>query len=391
MYSYSRRQTASLALPHPPSQSPRHDQYEISGLMTCRLCFLLLLGVLVSSCVKKNNFPQQIPEVVVATPLKEMVTKYDDNTGTIAATQQINLVARVEGFLESINFNDGQRVKKGDLLFVIEQASYIEKVKRAQATLDYDNSEYQRQLGMLKENATSQAEVEQYLSQVQVAKADLELAKINLSYTEVKAPFDGLLGAHQVDVGTLVGSNPTTPTVLVSLEAIVPVYVNFNINMSDALVLREELKELGQGSKEVVGTLPVNVALSNEKGFPHRGVLDFVNNSLDTSTGTMQVRAIFPNEDLALIPGFFVNVRVAIGPPFLALTIPNAIIQSDQAGEFVFTVNQKNIVERNDLVLGPHKDTSRAVLKGLGEHDRVIVSGISRVNVGMSVKPQSKG
>jgi RND family efflux transporter MFP subunit len=352
------------------------------------LFFIFFLGLVFSACSKKNKIQNQVPEVIVAHPFKEMVTHYDDNTGTIAATQQINLVARVEGFLESINFNDGQRVKKGDLLFVIQQDSYIEKVKRAQATLDYDNSEYQRQLAMLQENATSQAEVEQYLSQVQVAKADLELAKINLNYTEVRAPYDGLLGAHQVDVGALVGSSPTSPTVLVTLEAIIPVYVNFNINMSDALVLREALKKLGQGNKEVVGSLPVYVALSNEKGFPHRGVLDFINNSLDTSTGTVQVRAIFPNEDLALIPGFFVTVRVAIGPPFLALTIPHAIIQTDQAGEFVFTVNKKNIVERNDLLLGPTKGSSQSVLKGLTEHDRVIVSGINRVKVGALVKPQ---
>lgn len=359
-------------------------------MMKYHLFFALLIGFLLSSCAKKNHSEQPIAEVIVMTPIKEIVSKYDDNTGTVAATQQVNLVARVEGVLESIHFNDGQRVKKGDLLFVIQQDSYIEKVKRAQATLDYDNSEYQRQLNMLKENATSQADVEQYFAQVQVAKADLELAKINLSYTEIKAPFDGLLGAHQVDIGTLVGSNAANPTVLVSLEAIVPVYVNFNINMRDALVLREEFKKLGQGGKEVVGTLPVHVALSNEDGFPHQGVLDFVNNSLDTSTGTLQVRAIFPNEDLALIPGFFVTVRVAIGAPFSALTVPNGIIQSDQAGEFVFTVNQKNIVERNDVLLGPQKEASRAILKGLTENDRVIVSGISRVKVGMLVHPQQQ-
>ena len=359
----------------------RTKNYELGTL------FLLLVFSLVG-CAKKASEGAKTPEVLVATPVREMVTKYDDNTGTVAATQQINLVARVEGFLESINFNDGQRVKKGDLLFIIQQSSYIEKVKRAQATLDYDNSEYQRQLGMFKENATSQAEVERYLSKVQVDKADLELAKINLSYTEVRAPYDGLLGAHQVDVGAVVGSSPMNPTVLVSLEAITPVYVNFNINMRDALTLREELKQLGQGDKKVIGTLPVFVALSNEQGFPHQGVLDFVNNSVDTSTGTIQVRAIFPNEDVALIPGFFVTVRIAIGPPFLALTVPNAIIQSDQVGEYVFTVNSKNVVERNDVVTGPRKGEVRAIIKGLTENDRVIVAGITRVKVGSQVVPQ---
>lgn len=360
-------------------------------MSTYRLRLLLLLLLLsFTACVKKPSNENHIPEVIVATPKKEMVTKYDENTGTVAATQQINLVARVEGFLESINFNDGQRVKKGDLLFIIQQDTYIEKVKRAQATLDYDNSEYQRQLGMLKENATSQAEVERYLSKVQVDKADLELAKINLSYTEVRAPFDGLLGAHKVDIGSVVGSSPMQPTELVTLEAIVPVWVNFNINMRDALTLREELKKLGKGDKQVVGTLPVFVGLSNEEGFPHQGILDFVNNSVDTSTGTIQVRAIFPNEDATLIPGFFVKVRVAVGPPFLALTVPNAVIQSDQAGEFVFTVNEKNIVERKDVELGPKKGEARAVLKGLSEEDHVIVSGITHAKPGLIVFPKKK-
>ncbi|MBX9742628.1 MAG: efflux RND transporter periplasmic adaptor subunit [Chthoniobacterales bacterium] len=347
------------------------------------LSFLLSLSL--TGCIKKNTATIPIPKVVVATPVWEQVTKYDDNTGTVAATQQINLVARVEGFLESINFNDGQRVKKGDLLFIIQQNTYIEKVKRAQATLDYDNSEYQRQLGMLKENATSQSDVEKYLSKVQEDEADLSLAKINLGYTEVRAPFDGLLGAHQVDVGAVVGSSQMNPTVLVTLEDITPVYVNFNINMNDALTLRKELKKLGQGDKKAVGTLPVFVGLSNEEGFPHEGILDFVNNSLDTSTGTVQVRAIFPNEDIALIPGFFVTVRVPIGPPFWALTVPNQIVQSDQAGEFVLTVDDKNNVERHDVLLGPKKGGSRAILKGLTDQDRVITSGINRVKVGLPV------
>ena len=350
---------------------------------------LLFFVCVLTACSKQNSNNKQIPEVLVALPIKQKVTKYEEYTGTVAATQQVNLVARVEGFLESINFNDGQFVKRGDLLFIIQQDSYIEKVKRAQANLDYDNSEYQRQLLMLKENATSQAEVEKYLSKVQVDKADLELAKINLGYTEVRAPFDGLLAAHQVDVGAVVGSSPMNPTVLVAIEAITPVYVNFNINTRDALTLRDELRKMGQAGKKVVGNLPVFVALSNEEGFPHEGILDFVNNSVDTSTGTIQVRAIFPNEDHALIPGFFAKVRVAIGAPFEALTVPNSIVQSDQVGEFILTVNSQNIVQRNDIKTGPRKGESRAILEGLSENESVIVSGINNARVGAPVNPKS--
>lgn len=361
---------------------------DVSALTKTALIIASALSVSFTSCFKKPNNEKQIPEVLVAPPIKQMVTQYEEYTGTVAATQQVNLVARVEGFLESINFNDGQFVKKGDLLFIIQQDSYIEKVKRSQANLDYDNSEYQRQLSMFKENATSQADVERYLSKVQVDKADLELAKINLSYTEVRAPFDGLLAAHQVDVGTVVGTSPMNPTVLVAIEAITPVYVNFNINTRDALALRDELRKMGKDSKEVVGNLPVYVGLSNEENFPHEGILDFVNNSVDTSTGTIQVRAIFPNENHALIPGFFAKVRIAIGAPFEAITVPNSIIQSDQVGEFVLTVNAQNIVQRNDIKTGPRKGEARAVLEGLSASDSVIVAGINNARVGALVQPK---
>ena len=361
-----------------------------SPLATRYFAFIVVpfLALVLAACSKKNDNSKQVPEVLVAAPIKQMVTKYEEYTGTVAATQQVNLVARVEGFLESINFNDGQFVKKGDLLFIIQQDSYIEKVKRSQATLDYDNSEYQRQLSMLKENATSQADVEKYLSKVQVDKADLELAKINLSYTEVRAPFDGLLAAHQADVGAVVGSSPMSPTVLVAIETITPVYVNFNINTRDALTLRDELSKMGEGPKRVVGNLPVFVALSNEEGFPREGILDFVNNSVDTSTGTIQVRAIFPNQDHALIPGFFAKVRIAIGAPFEATTVPNSIIQSDQVGEFILTVNSKNMVQRNDIKTGPRKGEARAILEGLSENESVIVAGINSARIGAPVNPK---
>lgn len=349
---------------------------------------LLLLLLALTGCFKSRKENKPVPEVLVAEPLKQMVTKFEEYTGTVAATQQVNLVARVEGFLESINFNDGQFVKKGDLLFIIEQDSYIEKVKRAQANLDYESSEYQRQLNLLKENATSQADVEKYLSRMQVDKADLELAKINLGYTEVRAPFDGLLSAHQQDVGALVGTSPMDPTVLVGIESITPVYVNFNLNTRDALVLREKLHKMGRDKNKVVGNLPVFVGLSNEEDFPHEGILDFINNSVDTSTGTIQVRAIFPNQDHALIPGFFAKVRIAIGTPFEALTVPNSIIQSDQVGEFIFTVDSKNIVHRNDIKTGPRKGEARAVLEGLSENESVIVAGINNIRVGSLVEPK---
>ena len=342
--------------------------------------------VLLASCGKKETPTKALTQVTVAHPKASEVTEYIDFTGTVGAIQSVNIVARVEGYLEGIHFQDGTYVPKGTPLFTIQQAEYIQDLKLYQAQLDFASEEYARQLVMIKQNATSELSVQQYFSDKQQDEANVALAKLNLSYTEMAAPFDGLLGEHQVDVGNLVGSSPMNPTELVTIQQIVPIYVNFSINTRDALRIRQLMKAAGQPVKSGVNKTPVFAQLDNETGFPHQGILDFSNNSVDTSTGTIQLRGIFPNPDRVMFPGLFAAVRIPLGPPKPGLVVPNATVLSDQQGDYVFIVNEKNVVERRNVVKGPLEGAARAVASGLQPTDRVVINGIPNIRIGQTVQ-----
>ena len=278
------------------------------------------------------------PAVTVQSPKPQPVTEYLDLTGTVAASKTVNLVARVPGYLESVDFKDGAVVSKGQLLFVIEQAPYQAQVALNQAALVRAQAELDRQQSMMKENATAETTVENWVSQRDQAKAQLELAQINLEYTKVTAPFDGRLGARQVDPGNLVGSSG--PTVLATIEQLHPIYVNFNLNERDALQLRDQMRRLKIEVGSNIGKAPVEVGLQNEKGYPHVGVLDFADNSLSTSTGTIALRGVFENKDTTLFPGLFARVRIPLGDPRPMLTIPASAVGNDQQGDFVYVVTR---------------------------------------------------
>jgi RND family efflux transporter MFP subunit len=340
-----------------------------------------------ASCDRHETPENASVPVTVACPKTADVADYIDLTGTVGAVQSVTIVARVEGYLEEIYFQDGTYVPKGTPLFKIQQDQYIEDVKLYQAQLDYASEEYARQLDMIKKNATSEAEVEKYLSQKQQDEANVALAKLNLSYTMLYAPFDGLLGEHKVDVGNLVGNSPVDPTQLVTIEQIVPIYVNFSINTRDALRIRGMMHKAGIKDKSPVNNTPVYAQLENETGFPHKGVLDFSNNSVDTSTGTIQLRGVFKNEDRTLFPGLFAEVRIPLGDPKPRLVLPDAVILNDQQGDYVYIVNAQNVVERRDVVKGPLNGTARAILSGVSASDHVVVNGIPNIRIGQAVQP----
>jgi len=347
----------------------------------------LLLALLSTGCGKAPKGPgQEGVRVTVVHPRETGVTDHIDFTGTVGAVQSVDIVARVEGFLEGIFFKDGSYVTKGTPLLKIQQDEYIDQLKIYQAQLDYDTAEYNRQVVMFRQNSTSEASVQKYLSEMQQAQAQVSLAKLNLAYTTMSAPFDGLLGEHQVDVGNLVGNNPGNPTLLVNIEQIVPIYVNFSINTRDALRLRQLMKAHHMADKSAVGKNPVYARLEDETGFPHEGVLDFSDNSVDTSTGTIPLRGIFPNEDRILFPGLFAEVRIPLGPPRPGLVIPETAVLSDQEGDYVFLVNEKNTVVRRSIVKGPLNGVDRAITKGLSASDRVVVGGIPNISAGQTAE-----
>lgn len=338
------------------------------------------------------------PPVVVQQPKLAPMTEYVTQTGTVVAFNSVNLVARVEGYLQEIEFIDGSFVKKGKELFVIEPQPYLDKLKEAQSSVvvqkadyAYSKAEYERQQKMYKQNATSLNNVEKWnaktianSAEIDKANANAENAGITYSYTHVLAPFDGRVGRHLIDIGNLVGHGEATK--LAIIEQIDPIYVYFNLNELDLIKLRAAAKARGMKPFQV-GQIPVYVGLQNETNYPHHGKMDFVNTGLNASTGTMEFRALLSNKDFALLPGLFVQVRVPISKPKQELTVPDTAVQYDQVGPYLFTVDKNNIVVLKRVQLGAVEQGIRAIVKGLSAVDKVVVDGIQNAVPGNEVTP----
>ncbi|WP_133127882.1 efflux RND transporter periplasmic adaptor subunit [Legionella nagasakiensis] len=374
----------------------------LKTIKTSAIIFAILLIVYFFLFHKtKSDAPvRQPPVVIVKKPVLAEMAEYITETGNTVAYNSVNLVARVEGYLNKISFIDGTFVKKGQELFVIEPEPYLEKLKEAQASvaaqkanLAYNKAEYARQQQMYKENATSLNSVEKWLakreeSEADVAKAEAnaENANITYSYTHVLAPFDGRIGRHLVDAGNLVGNGKATD--LATIEQIDPIYVYFNVNELDLIKIRTAARARGFKPSDI-SKVPVYVGMQNETGFPHEGRLDFVNTGLNASTGTMEFRAVLPNKNYTLVPGLFVQIRVALSKPSPKLTVPDTAIQSDQIGPYLLVVDKNNVVVLKRVEIGSLEQGMRAVLKGLDAQDNVIVSGLQNATPGNPVTPQS--
>ena len=363
------------------------------------LATALALSLLLAGCEEKNEYvPPPPPAVTVAKPVTLQVTDFLELTGSTAAYQSVDLVARIEGFLQEIDFADGATVPKDQLLFVIEPAPYEAKVKQAQASVEQTQavltaaqSEYDRQNRMIKDKATSQEAVEQAKANLDTAQAnldsanaDLTIAEINLSYTQVKAPFDGRMGRHLVDVGNLVGAG--APTTLATIEQIDPLYVYFTLNEIDVLRVKEAMRQRGI-EKAPVGKLPILVGLQTEEGYPHQSTLDFVDSGLDTSTGVLQLRAVLKNSDNVFLPGLFVRVRVPVSQPADGLFVPDAVVGYDQAGHYVLVVGADNKVERRSVEIGVLNDRLRQIASGLKGDEKVVIDGVLKAVPGSAVTP----
>lgn len=329
--------------------------------------------------------PPAPPSVTVSRPATESVGDFIDLTGTVGASKSVDLMARVTGYLQSVNFQDGASVETGQLLFVIEPEPYEQQLKLALAALVMAQAEYDRQLELNKQNATSVANVEKWLSQRDQADAQVELAKLNLSYTHITAPFGGRMSARQFDPGNLVG--PSGKARLATIEELTPIYVNFNLNERDGLRIRELIRQQGKDPRSGVGKAPVLVGLQTEDDFPHEGTLDFVDLGVAASSGTIQMRAVFKNADLKLFPGLFARVRIPLGTPQPLLVVPDSAVGNDPEGDYVLVTDASNIVVRRAVVKGPLVKTGCAIRSGLAAEDRVIVNGLLRAKPGMTVLP----
>jgi RND family efflux transporter MFP subunit len=344
-------------------------------------------AVLLAACGKSNQYhPPPPPAVTVSKPLSLPVTDYLQATGSVAASKTVDLVARVEGYLRSVDFKDGSLVKSGDLLFVIEPEPYAAKLASQQAQLLNAQSEYERQLRMIKENATSQANVEKWQSQRDQASAAVTLAKINLAYTRITAPFTGRIGRHLVDPGNLVGSAGSA-TKLATLEQIQPAYVYFSINERDVLRVRAAARARGTPINAEAPAVPVMLGLQTESGYPHEGTLDFANTGLDTGSGTLQLRAVVPNPERLFLPGLFARLRIALDAPTPRLTVPDRIVGNDQVGAYVFLVSAEHKVVQQRVETGSVENGMRAILSGLAPDSEVVVDGLQNAIAGNTVTP----
>lgn len=386
-------------LTHPPTCSGPAGNLRQRAANVSRVTFVISAFVVLSACEQNTFVPPPPPKVDVAAPTQRAITRYLEATGNTAAIKSVDLVARVQGFLQSIDYQDGTFVKAGTTLFTIEPDTYKLKLEQAQAaeagaqaSLKQAEADFKRQSELVQRQAVSQATLDSSTATRDNAQANLQqaqvntrIAAVNYGYTNVTAPFDGIVSAHLVSVGNLVGVS--SPTQLATIVALDPIYVNFNVNEQDVLRIREEARQRGLTANDL-RQLPVEVELQTESGFPHKGRLDYVSPTLNQSTGTLPVRGVLPNADRVLLPGNFVRIRVPFAQQQNALLVPNVALGSDQAGRYVLVVNSENIVEQRKVQTGPLEGDLRVIESGLKPDDRVVTAGLLRAIPGQKVDPQ---
>ena len=341
------------------------------------------------------------PAIPVVLPKVETVNETLEATGNAAAVNQVMLVARVPGYLEKIHFEDGAIVKKGDLLVTIQQDQYKAQLQQALGQLEaqkvmreHAHLEVGRYTALLRQHATSQVEVDHWIyeektaeANIMAAEAQVEIARLNLSYTEVRAPFDGQMAKHLVDPGNMVGADPQSAS-LAQITQLDPIYVVANISSQQALQIRTNLDQR-RLSLEELHKIPIEVALADETGFPHRGTIEYVAPAIDATTGTLYVRGILQNPTRTLLPGVFVNVRLPMGKVTKsALLAPQRALQEDQGGRYLFVVGADDIVQKRYVQLGALVGALQVISSGLDHNDQIVVGELWRVSPGMKITPK---
>jgi RND family efflux transporter MFP subunit len=342
-----------------------------------------------------------IPAVTVSNPLQRDVDVRLGAVGQFSAINRVELRAQVGGTLSGINFQDGQIVRKGDLLFVIDPRPYEIKLAQAKAQLEtarsrlaLANTQLERSQSLRKSGWSTQETLDQRISDQQSAQAAIDDAQsrirdaeLDLEYTRVTAPFTGRIGARQVSIGGLIAgsraaSSPTT--LLVTLVSLDPIYLDFDMSEQDYLTFQRERQKQG-------GPLAnkVEASLSDEKAFNLQGTLDFLDNTVNRSSGTIHARATFKNPDLFLAPGQFARVRLGLTPAAPALLVPDASVLADQSAHIVLTVDENNVVVPKVVQLGDLREGLRVIRSGLTPSDKVIIDGIPTARPGLPVVPNS--
>ncbi len=363
---------------------------------------LLIIAVpafLLIGCEGQQPQAPPPPNVTVSKPVIEEVMEWDEYTGRLEAVDTVDVRARVSGYLESIHFKDGQTVKEGDLLFVIDPRPYqaeldraLAQSKLAKARLSLAENDLKRAKHLLSARAISEEEADTRASDEQVAQAtveqaqaDVNAAKLNVEFTQVRAPISGLISRKNVTEGNLIngGTGGTLLTTIVSLD---PIYCYFEAD-EQSYLRYTNLEQEGMKPDSRTGENPAYMELSNETGYPHKGYIDFIDNRLDPNTGTIRGRGVFPNPGNTLTPGLFARMKITGSGQYKAVLVPDEAVGSDQSQKFVLVVNPEDTVEYRQVTLGPRVNGLRVVRKGVGPEDRIIVNGLQRAMPGMKVSP----
>ena len=369
---------------------------------------VLLGGIaMTAGCVKRDPPPPPPPpEVTVSKPVVREVTDYFEFPGQTEAVGEVEIRARVTGYLDKVHFVDGQNVKKGDLLYEIDPRPYQAALDRAKGDLERllalaekAKADLARSERLRPSGAISQDEYELHVANLAVHKASIQSAQaairdaeLNLEFTKITSPIDGRVSRTRITEGNLVQPGTNDAAVLTMVVTTNPIYVYFNIEDHVLLQYQEMAVKTGQDlHPNVLKDLrfPVEIGLDDEKGFPHAGILDFADNKIDRNTGTLRARGVFENAKEYLTPGLIVRVRTPFGDPHRALMVSERAIGTDQRQKYLLTVGQKNIVKYCPVKVGRLLDGMRVIESGLNPDDLVVVNGLQRARPGSEVQPKT--
>jgi RND family efflux transporter MFP subunit len=353
-------------------------------------------------CGRLSKQPPAIaPAIVtVSVPIEQEVTDYADFSGRTAAVESVEVRARVGGYLEKVNFKEGELVHRGDVLFEIDPRPYQAQVDIATGQVAAADAMVQRTqaddarakaLRASTPGAISQQDLDQYRAAADQAQANADTARatlkknqLDLDYTKVVSPIDGRVSRYYVTVGNLVVQDQTLLTTIVSVD---PIYAYFDVDESTVLRVRDLIHQ-GKMVSAREASVPAWLSLTSGEGFVHEGTINFIDNQVDPKTGTLRLRGVFPNKDETLSPGFFVRVRVRIGVPHDALLVNERAVQADQGQKIVYVVNDKNDVVYRTIHVGARHGSMIEVTDGLKLDEKIIVNGLQRVRPGATVDPK---
>jgi RND family efflux transporter MFP subunit len=369
------------------------------------LCAIVMLGL--AGCEQSDSQTAKPaapppPQVTVAKPVAKTVAEQDEYVGRFVAVDAVEVRARVSGYLDAIHFQDGQIIKQGDLLFTIDRRPFQTALDQARATLQqakanlaFAESDLARAEPLVGGNVISKQTYDQRVQAKRVAQANVSAqeaavrtAELDLEFTELRAPVSGRIGDRRVSTGNLVmGGTTGTTTLLATIQSTDP--IRFEFTMDEGSYLRYvRMAKIGPDATNDGGNVPVQLKLLDEQKFAHRGKMDFVDNAIDTSSGTIRGRAVFGNANGTFTPGMFGRIRVAAGPPAEALLVPDSAIGTEQVKKFVLVVDDQDTAQARYVTLGPLVEGMRVVQSGLDANDRVVINGLMRVRPGVKVSPQ---